>query len=191
MLKMKSDEIMYVDYYQENTNMSTSYTMTSRLSVIENTRRKFIAKNILISLKNLKKTSEWRDKKLLFKLSIVNYLSTIWMKIKNDEKKEIANRQKSKHKMKNSILNATKYKTQITQIQMSQNYQKWFTKSSFEKKTSTFNLFVIIAFSTISIQMHDEKKIFEENRMNFSTKRKSTKSRRKLLTKISQKFDLW
>ena len=191
MLKMKNDEVTYVDYHQENTNMSTSYTMTSRLSVIRSTRRRFIAKDILISLKNLKKTNEWRDKKLLFRLFIVNYLSTIWMKIKNDEKKKIAIKQKSKHKMRNSILNAIKHKSQMTQVQMSQEYQKWFTKSSSKKKASTSSFSVIIAFSTISIQMHDKEKVFEKNKMSFSTKKRSTKSRRKLLTKTSQKFDLW
>ena len=79
----------------------------------------------------------------------------------------------------------------MKQVQMSQEYQKWFTKSSSKKKTSTFSLSVIVAFSTISIQMHDEERVFEKDRMSFSTKRRSTKSRRKLLTKISQKFDLW
>jgi hypothetical protein len=59
-----------------------------------------------------------------------------------------------------------------------------------EKKIFVDRFFVVIIFQTISIQIHDEKKVFEKDKMNFFTKKRSEKSRRKLLTKTSQKFFL-
>ena len=57
MLKMESGEVNYVDYHQKN-DISTSYLMASKLPAIERTQRRFIAKDILISLRNLEETSE-------------------------------------------------------------------------------------------------------------------------------------
>ena len=187
---MKNDEISYVDYHQK-IEISTNYTMASRLSAIKKTRRRFFSKDILIAETNSEKESEWRDKKMLFKLSIINHLPTMWMKLKHDENEKTVCKQEFEHKMKNSTKNATKIRSQKTQIQMIENYQKWSTKSSFEKEIFAFNSSVVNTHQEISMQIHDEKKIFEKEKMNFSIKRKSIEFRRKLLTKTSKKFNLW
>jgi hypothetical protein len=46
------------------------------------------------------------------------------MKTKHDENEKTVRKQKSKHKLKNSIANAIRYKFQMTQIHMTENYQK-------------------------------------------------------------------
>ena len=187
---MKSDEISYVNYHQK-IEISASYTMTSRLSVIKNTRRRFVSRDILTTEINSKKKSEWRNKKMLFKLFTISHLPTMWMELKHDENEEIVCKQKFEHKMRNSTKNATRVKFQKTQIQMIENYQKWSTKLSSKKKISTFNSFVVNIHQEVPMQIHDEKKIFEKERMSFFIKRRSAESRKKLLTKTSKKFSLW